>query len=142
MAKNTIKVKKYFDVIIEKEAAAAITPGHLVELTDADKVQKHSGDAGRALPMFALEDELQGNGIATDYDAGAPVQVWVAGRGEEVNAILEASENVSIGDFLVSKGNGKLKKIASDTVADAQVIGIALTASNVASDARIIVKII
>jgi hypothetical protein len=35
-----------------------------------------------------------------------------------------------------------LKKIASDTVADAQVIGIALTASNVASDARIIVKII
>ncbi len=142
MARRTVKIKKYFDVIIEHEAAGTITPGHLVALNNENKVAVHAADAGRALPMFALEDELQGRGIGTNYTAGEPVQVWVAGRGEEVYAILEANENVSIGDFLVSKGNGKLKKIASDTVADAQVIGVALTASNVNTDARIIVKII
>jgi len=142
MAKNTIKLKRYIGIVIEKEAAAAITPGNLVELTTADKVQNHSGDAGRAAKMFALEDELQGKGISDAYTTGDVVQVWIPTPGDVVYATIAANENVAVGNFLVSKGTGQLKKIASDTVADAQVIGIALKATNVATAARIPVQII
>lgn len=142
MAKNTIKLKKYMDVIIEKEAAAAITPGMLLELTSADKVQAHSSAGQNVVPpMFALEDELQGNGIDDAYASGDPVQVWVAQRGEEVYAILADGENVSIGDPLESNGAGYLQKHVADaeswdsaapagaiTVYPSQIVGVALEA--------------
>jgi hypothetical protein len=107
---NTIKLKKYQDIIEEYAAAATITPGNLIELTSAGTVQNHSTSGGNALPMFALEDELQGKGIEDDYASGDKVQVWVAQRGEIVYARLAVDENVSIGDFLESNGDGCLKK--------------------------------
>ena len=39
MAKHTIKIKKYADVIEEYSAVGVITPGMLIEVTSADKVQ-------------------------------------------------------------------------------------------------------
>lgn len=110
MAKNTIKLKKYLDIIEEYPADAAILPGHLVELRSTGKVRKHSKDEGNALPMFALEDELQGKGIGDAYAEDDPVQVWVPIRGEMVLALLKDDENVAIGDFLCSAGDGTLKK--------------------------------
>ena len=133
MAKNTIKLKKYLDIIEEYVAVAAITPGMLVELTSADKVQKHSTASGNAVPMFALEDELQGKGIADAYAADDQVQVWVAQRGEQVNALLADGEDASIGEFLCSNGDGFLKCYA---VASGepdyynQIVAIALEAIN------------
>ena len=38
---NTIKLKKYQDIINEYEAEAAITPGMLIELTSSNTVQAH-----------------------------------------------------------------------------------------------------
>jgi len=113
MAKNTIKLKKYSDVIEEFVAGDAITPGMLVALDSAGKVVPHGEAAGNAIPMFALEDELQGKTIDIDdaYAAGDPVQVWVAGRGDIVNAI--AGAQIAAGDFLVSDGTGKLKPAGS-----------------------------
>jgi len=110
MAKNTIKLKKYLDVIEEYEAAAAITPGMLLKLDSDGKVQKHDSAQGTAIPMFALEDELQGKGIAEDYASGDRVQVWIAQRGEQVYALLKDGTSVAIGDYLVSDGAGALKK--------------------------------
>lgn len=107
---NTIKLKKYQDIIEEYEAASAITPGNLIELSSAGKVQNHATAGGEVLPMFALEDELQGNGIEDAYASGDKVQCWVAQRGEIVYARLADGESVAIGDFLVSNGNGCLKK--------------------------------
>jgi hypothetical protein len=124
MEKNTIKLKKYLDVIEEYTATAvAITPGMLLELTSADQVQAHSTEGGIVLPMFALEDELQGNGIDDNYAVSAKIQVWVAVRGEQVFANIADSEEVNIGDFLISAGNGKLK-VADST--DTEVVGVAL----------------
>lgn len=111
MAKNTIKLKKYSDVIEEFVAGAAITPGMLVALNASGAVIPHGEAAGNAIPMFALEDELQGKTIDDAYEAGAPVQVWVAGRGDIVNAI--AGAQIAAGDFLVSDGTGKLKPAGS-----------------------------
>lgn len=114
MGYNTIKLKKYTDIINEIEAAAAITPGMLLELTSAGKVQAHSSAGGNALPYFALENELEGEDIDTAYAAADQTQVWVATRGEEVYAILADGENVSIGDYLESAGNGYLQKHTED----------------------------
>lgn len=161
MAYNTIKIKKYSDVIEEKTATAvAITPGYLVELTSAGTVQAHSTAGGNVFPMFALEDELQGNGIATNYAVSAKIQCWVPGRGDEVYALLKDGENVAIGDFLESAGNGQLQKHVSDaeqwdsasafgsiTVLPNQIVGVATEALDLSASAntaagRIVVKII
>jgi len=92
----------------EKVAAAAISPGHLVELTSADKVQKHSTEGGESSLWFAAEDALQGHGLDDDYSADDLVSINNEYVGSEVQAFLKAGENVSIGDKLISAGDGTL----------------------------------
>lgn len=132
---RTIKVKGYLDVKEEYPAHdATIRPGMLVELTSADKVQKHGTAAGPVLPMFAAEDELQGHGIDDLYDTDDIVQVLIPTRGDQVYALLDDEEDITRGDFLVSAGNGRLQKydavaFSSDEAGsvDANVIvGVAL----------------
>jgi hypothetical protein len=159
---NTIKIKKWADIVEEYVAAAAITPGNLIELASTGKVQKHSGAGQSALPMFALEDEMQGNGIDDDYAADAQVQCWIPGRGDVAFAILADDESVSIGDFLQSNGAGLLKKYTADpdssaesvTDYNSQIVGIALEAIDISDssaaessgeqgyDKRILIRII
>lgn len=114
MSRRTIKVKNYSDVNEGIEAAAAITPGMLLELTSAGKVQAHSAAGQNALIMFACEDENQGKSIDDNYTAADKVKVWIPGRGDLVEAILVDGQNVAIGDFLESNGDGKLKKHVAD----------------------------
>lgn len=156
MAKNTIKIKKYSDVVEELVANAIITPGHLVEVMSTGKARVHATAGGNALPMFALEDEMQGNGIDTDYAADAPVQVWIPYRGDMVYALLKDGQNVAVGDFLESAGDGTLQKHVADladsddaiTVLSNQIIGVAVEAVDMSDstgadpDGRIIVRII
>lgn len=141
MAYNTIKLKKYNDIIIEKDAEAAITPGMILELTSSDTVQAHSS-AGQNVspPLVALENELEGEDIDTNYAADDKVQVWIACRGEVAYLILADGENVSIGDEVESNGAGYLQKHTADvesfesaeagsiTVYPNQIVGIALEA--------------
>lgn len=142
MIRKTIKIKKYSDIIEEYIAGGTITPGHLVALNSDGEVIVHATEAGVILPMFALEDELQGKVIYDTYKKDDRVQVWIPGRGDEVYALLAANESVNIGDYLVSKGGGTLKKLASNTVADSQIIGFAVEAAGSANVERVIVKII
>jgi len=157
MAKRTIKIKNYVNIMEEKVANAAITPGHLVELMSTDKVRVHATAGGNAFPMFAVEDELQGNEIGDAYAADDQVQVWVPQRGDEVYALIKVGQTIAIGDFLESAGDGTLQKHTADAadsndsinILSAQIIGIALEAVTVASsglydddDPRCIVKIL
>ena len=136
MAKHTIKLKKYLNVIEEYAAAAVITPGELLELTSAGTVQAHSVEGGNVLPMFALEDELQGKGIDDDYASGDRVQCWIPTRGDVVNAILEDGETISIGEAVESNGTGYVQAHAVDTydsddagsIYGNQIVGISLEA--------------
>jgi len=146
MAYNTIKLKKYLDVIEEYAAAATLYPGNLLEITSAGTVQKHSG-AGKTAPcLFALEDALQGKTIADAYSAGDKVQVWVAVPGEIVYARLADEETVVIGDFVESNGSGQLRKVArsaeswesadsqtAKSLYDKHVVGQVLTALDTTS---------
>jgi len=130
MAKNTVILKDYLKIREEYEAAAAITPGYLIEMTSAGKVQAHSSAGQNMIHMFALEDELQGNGISDAYSSGDQVQCWIPQRGDQVYALLDDGESVTKGDFLESAGNGNLQKYTADAEGVAnytnQIVGIAL----------------
>ena len=136
MAKNTVKIKKYLDVVEEYVAVAAITPGHFVELTSAGKVQVHATAGGNIVPMVALENELEGQTISDAYAADDPVQVWIPQRGEQVYALLKDGENVAIGAFLESAGDGTLQAHTpdvnvsdeSDNILGNQIVAVALEA--------------
>jgi len=130
MAKNTVILKDYLKIREEYEAAAAITPGFLIEMTSAGKVPAHSSAGQNMIHMFALEDELQGNGISDAYSSGDQVQCWIPQRGDQVYALLDDGESVTKGDFLESAGNGNLQKYTADAEGVAnytnQIVGIAL----------------
>jgi len=145
MAKKTIKIKNYSDVFEEMVAATVILPGQLVQQTAAAAtVSKHSTSGGNAIPMFAIEDALQGKGIDDSYAIGDQVRVWIPGRGDIVYACLADEANIAIGDLLESDGDGMLKEhtVETWTSADAQeantvytfpVVGIALEAYNLST---------
>lgn len=125
MAKNTIMIKVYGEPVIEEiVAAGTITPGFLLEVTSADKVQAHATAEGNAIPMFALEDEYQGNDIDDNYSADDQVQVWIPQRGEQVYGLLADGETVVIGDYLASNGDGYLRKHDPDDSGGIQINGI------------------
>jgi hypothetical protein len=124
MSYNTIKIKNYVNVFEEMNAAAAIYPGMLVEQTPAAAtVRKHATSGGNAIPMFALEDGLQGKSIHQAYATGDRVQVWIAQTGDQVYALIADEQNIAIGDPLESNGAGFLTKHTVETwnSADAQV---------------------
>lgn len=111
MAYNTVKIKKYSDVIEEAEANATITPGMLIEYMSTGKVRAHASAAADVAPaMFALEDELQGKDLGDNYVAGDRVQCWIPYRGDWAYGILADGQNVAIGDKLASNGDGTLRK--------------------------------
>lgn len=92
----------------EAVAAGTVTPGHLLEETSAGTFQVHSTEGGRAPLMFAEVDALQGRTLTDDYSALDLVSANVELGGNEIQAFLKAGENVSIGDDLLSAGDGTL----------------------------------
>ena len=142
MAKNTIKVKKYLDVVEEyTSTAVAITPGTLLMLNSTNLVAACTATTGPVLPMFALEDELQGNGIDDDYAVSSKIQCWIPTRGDEVYALLEDGETIVIGDFMESAGDGKLQKYTSRPIIGVAVEAVDDSGSSGADTGRIIVRI-
>lgn len=138
MAKNTIKIKNYLNIFEERVANAAITPGHLIEYMSTGKVRKHATAGGEVTPVaFAIEDELQGNGITDNYSASNVVQCWIPQRGDHVYAILADGENAAIGSKLESAGDGTLQVYVADSGAvtntNNQIVGIALEALDLRS---------
>ena len=151
MAKNTIILKNRSNAFEEYVATAvAITPGMLLEITSGNLVQAHSTAGGDAIPMFAVEDQLQGGKISTAFEASATIpQCWITHNGDEVYALLANGETAVIGSELVSNGNGELKVFTADTAAsiEEKILAIALEAvdmsgsSGVDPDGRISVRI-
>lgn len=124
----------------EAEALAAITPGHLIERA-AGGVQVHSTGGAGGNPHFALEYSYTGRGIDDAYADGDQVVFKTFYPGASVYALLEDGNNVSVGDFLISEGNGLLSLQAADSTAI--VFAQALEAVNASgSDERIRVEVV
>ena len=123
----------------EKTAGGAISPGHLIEIDSAGDVVVHSTEGGRAARLFAVEDALQGNTLDDDYADDDLVPCHHEYPGSEIQAFLKSGENVSIGDELISAGDGTLIADGSEssgvTVADR--IAIALEAKNLSGSGAV-----
>lgn len=111
MAKNKILLKSYLSIMEELVAtAAAITPGMLLERTTT-AVKAHATGGGPAEKLFALEDGMQGKGIADNYAVSSRIFCWNPTPGDRVNAIFDATSGgaAAIGNFLESAGDGSLR---------------------------------
>lgn len=134
---NTVYRKVALKQHTEWEAAEVITPGSLIEITSAGKVQNHSTDAGAAAKLFAAEDAMQGHDLDDNYAAGDKVMVWQPYPGDIVLARCggDSAENIQIGDPVKSAGDGTLEKYSpssgdsGDAVGSGAFIGIALEAA-------------
>lgn len=93
----------------EAVAGGAITPGMLVRRSSATQVVAHSTAGGNNQKMFALENDLVGEGISTAYASGDQVQLGICQRGAKIDALLETGANVAVGDALESNGAGALQ---------------------------------
>jgi len=106
---NTIDLNGY---AINKEllSAGVITPGHLLVRDASGTVVVHATAGGRAEPLFAREDDLQGNDITVAYASGDRIQMLMFPPGGEVNALVAAAAPaIVVGDFLESAGDGTLR---------------------------------
>lgn len=145
MAKNTIRLKNFLNIINEETANAAIRPGDLIELMSTDKVRKHANAGQNVVPvMFAIENVNIGGDIGDNYAANDKVQAWIPQRGDEVYAIVkDDTVAIVIGDPLESAGDGGLQKHVADvesfesadpgsiTVYPQNIVAIALEAVDV-----------
>ena len=113
-------------------ASGIVAPGHLLERTNvADTVKVHATAGGKAQRHFAIEDEHQGKEIGDNYADAQRVFFKTFLPGDRVYALIADDENIAIGDFLVSDGNGRLQKAdvdSSATIIEQTIIGVALQA--------------
>lgn len=100
----------------EVEAAKTIVPGQLIEESAAGEWQPHSTAGANAQKAFAMEQELIGNGIDTDIDAGEKFTVMFPAPGSEIYAWLDDGETAVVGNALVSAGEGSLDVYAAQAV--------------------------
>lgn len=109
----------------ERIAAAAITPGHLVEINSGN-LRKHATADGNAAPWWACEtlvpsiSNSQTAAINIDYATNDSVRWAQTKQGEEVYAWVPASAAAIVtGDELVSNGDGTLKKYVAQATNEA-----------------------
>lgn len=150
---NTVSIAVYGNPAVELEsivATAAVTPGFLMERASATTVQPHSSAQGSAQTLFAVEDKMTGGASTTGsfvatvdvpYAVGDKVYMLYARPGDVIWAWLDTGENVTVGTFLVSAGNGNLEAYAGPIGGPCEVVGAALEAVNAVTASRIQVEI-
>lgn len=142
MAIKTITVRGE-GVMQEGIATNALTPGHLLERTStANELQVHSAAGGRHQCIIAVEDELQGNEIDDAYANDARIFFKFFLRGDVFFGKIANAQNVAIGDYLVSNGNGELKKagvelIDSSAIEQETPVGVALDAVDMSGSSAV-----
>ncbi len=91
-------------------SGTSIKPGMLIRRTSANEANVHNVSGGDGPALLAVEDEYQDSasagGVTETYAAGDPVFCEYVPPGAKRYVLLKASENVAIGDFLISDGAG------------------------------------
>jgi len=101
------------DLCVRREgiAAGAISPGHLIEGPDTDLVV-HATAAENALPKFAIENEVVGGGLGTDYADNDTVLYAVCPPGTIVYAIADGT-GLTAEDLVESNGDGTFQVLST-----------------------------
>ncbi len=146
MASQRIHAKGPFQFEEYNAAEAGIYPGHLIKLNEGGNVINHDLEGDRHERMFAQEDALQGKTVDDVYANEALVGAIILPAGSECYAMLDDGEDVVIGDYLVSAGDGTLMKQYADSgMVDVFVVGVALETLDLtgsgAVDTRILIRI-
>lgn len=139
-------------VMYGMEADESITPGHIVEYDSGDSDIglgiKHSTSGGAGAVRVALTKAWGGDAedstdpIDDAYSDGDAMRVAVLPEGARWRALIAAGENISVGDFLVSAGDGTLQQRDSTSPEDAGAIfGVAREAGNETADFRLEVEV-
>lgn len=97
--------------------SAIASPGNLVEF-NAGQLRKHAGAAKTAAPNFLLERSELGQEVTVAYASGDNAKLGKFSTGDEVNAIILASEVLVLGSPLESDGAGRLRLVVTDTATD------------------------
>lgn len=119
-------------VLSDKLAADAVTkPGAVIRLASATTVAAVASADAVNTRMFAVETAhaplVNTTNIEQAYAGGDTVYYIKAQPGDVVNAIIGASQSVSVGSFLATNGTaGQLAVEVTNT--DARLIGYALEA--------------
>lgn len=125
----------------EDVATAAITPGYLVE-RNATGVAPHSTAGENANASFAVEMEMTGGTIDTDYAIGDQVVFKTYAAGSGVYAVVAAGATaITKGAFLSSAGDGTLEVPGNHDIVVAQALE-AVDNSGGAEEVRIKVEIV
>lgn len=113
---------------MERISGEAVTPGHLVEITTGNLLQKHASATGASAKLFALEatwsvagNNLTGPALDEEYPSGDTVAFFQAKQGDLVNALLAAGQNADEGNQLASNGDGTLRVSNTNPVARCEV---------------------
>lgn len=120
-------------------SGATLKPGMLVRRTSATECNVHATSGGDGATLILHEDALQGLGVDDSAAAATRVYAEYVIPGAKRYARLKASENVAVGDHLISGGDGTLIKTTGSPV---KVFAICEEASNVASQQLIQVRFI
>jgi hypothetical protein len=120
-------------------SGATLKPGMLVRRTSATECNVHNVSGGDGATLILHEDALQGLGVDDSAAAATRVYAEYVIPGAKRYARLKANENVSVGDHLISGGDGTLIKTTGSPV---KVFAICEEASNVASQQLIQVRFI
>lgn len=125
----------------EALASGEVKPGMLLEQTSAAAatVKAHSVEGGYAERMFAVEDALQGKTVDDAYATTTRVTFHVVNPGAVVNALIKAGSVVSIGEKLISAGDGSLIPNGDEDslTTVAQIIAIAQEALDLSDSADV-----
>lgn len=91
-------------------SGTSIKPGMLIRRTSTNQADVHNVSGGGGPALLAVEDEYQysapSGGVDQVYTAGTPVFCEYVMPGALRYVLLKASENVAVGDFLISDGAG------------------------------------
>lgn len=134
-----IDIRTYGELVVEEATASGtIYPGALVSVVNG-AVDNHSVDGGFTPHKIAMSRAELGELITDAYTSGDTVRVNTPRAGDVYAVRLKASENVAKGDYLVSQGDGTVKKAPATA---AYILFRALDASDVSSVAYIRAEVV
>lgn len=133
-------------------AASGILPGMLVRPTGGTAVRPtfavHNVAGGNGVMFLVLEnryygDATSGGGVTYAWANGSDIEVEIPPSGSLRAVLLKASENVAIGDLLVSGGDGTfIKATAFSSGNPFKYYAQVLEASNVGSNQLIRARVL
>lgn len=116
-------------------SGATLRAGFLVRRTTATECNVHNVSGGDGATLLIHEDKYQGLGCDDAMAAGTRVYAEYVIPGAKRYARLKASENVAVGDLLISGGDGTLIKTTGTPV---KVFAVCEEASNIGATQNLI----